>query len=238
VGGVISYLAIINGILAAFNTLPAFPLDGGRILRAILWGWKGNLRWATRIASRIGSGFGVVLVVLGALQFIQGNLIGGIWWCLIGIFLQNAARASYQQVLTRQIFEGEKVRRLMRLNPITVPPSISISQLVEKYFYPHQFKTFPVVENRDLLGYVSIEQVKEIPHREWDRHTVGELVQKSSPENTIPPETDVIKALAIMNRTRNSRLMVTEGGRLVGIVSLKDLLKLLSLKMDLENYGK
>ncbi len=236
VNGVIAYLAAINGILAGFNLVPAFPLDGGRMLRSVLWSWKGNLRWATRIASRIGSGFGMVLAFLGILQVLRGNFIGGIWWFMIGMFLQIAARASYQQVLTRQAFEGEKVRRFMKPNPVTVSPSISIKELVEEFLYKYYFKMFPVVENGRLLGCISTRKVKEIPRREWNQHTVGEFVWKCSSENTIDPETDALKALSIMSRTGNSRLMVVEGNRLIGIVSLKDMLALLSLKMDLEGY--
>ncbi len=236
VNGVIAYLAVINGILAGFNLVPAFPLDGGRMLRSALWGWKGNLRWVTRIASKIGSGFGMVLVFLGILNVLRGNFIGGIWWFMIGMFLQNAARVSYQQVLTRQAFEGEKVRRFMEPNPVTVSPSISIKELVEGFLYRYHFKMFPVVENGRLLGCISIQQVKGIPRQEWNQHTVGEFVQQCSSENTVDSETDALKALSIMSRTRNSRLMVVEGDRLVGIVSLKDMLTLLSLKMDLEGY--
>lgn len=236
INGVIGYLAFINGILAGFNLLPAFPLDGGRMLRSALWGWKKDLRWATRIASQIGSAFGMVMILLGILNVFFGNFIGGIWWFMIGVFMQNAARSSYQQILTRQAFEGEKVRRFMKPDIVTVSPSISIAQLVEDYIYKHHYKMFPVVENGRLMGCVNVQQVKEVPQQEWQQHTVGELMRQCSPENTIGPEADALKALSIMSRTRNSRLMVVEGDRLVGIVSLKDMLNLLSLKMDLEGY--
>ncbi len=236
VNGVIGYLAVINCVLAGFNLLPAFPLDGGRMLRSALWGWKGNLRWATRIASRIGTGFGTALVFFGIFQLLLGNVIGGIWWFLVGIFLQNAARGSYQQVLMRQALQGEKVRRFMEPNPITVPPSISIKELVEEFFYKYYFKMFPVVENGRLLGCITSQQVKGIPRPKWNQYTVGEFVLNCSSLNTIDPEADALKALSVMSRTGNSRLMVVEGDRLVGIVALKDMLTLLSFKMDLEGY--
>ncbi|MDP3028134.1 MAG: site-2 protease family protein [Deltaproteobacteria bacterium] len=236
INGVIGYLAFINGILAGFNLLPAFPLDGGRMLRSALWGWKKDLRWATRIASQIGSAFGMVMILLGILNVFFGNFIGGIWWFMIGVFMQNAARSSYQQILTRQAFEGEKVRRFMKPDIVTVSPSISIAQLVEDYIYKHHYKMFPVVENGRLMGCVNVQQVKEVPQQEWQQHTVSELMRRCSPENTIGPEADALKALSIMSRTQNSRLMVVEGDRLIGIVSLKDMLNLLSLKMDLDGY--
>jgi Zn-dependent protease/predicted transcriptional regulator len=236
VKGVIGYLAVINMVLAGFNLLPAFPLDGGRMLRATLWSWKGDLRWATSIASRIGTGFSMVMVFFGILQVLLGNFIGGIWWFMIGMFLQNAARGSYQQVLTRQAFKGEKVRRFMEPNPVTVPPSISIKELVEEFFYKYYFKMFPVVENGKLLGCITSQQIKGISRQEWSQHTVGELVWRCSLLNTIDPESDAMKALSHMSRTGTSRLMVVEDDRLVGIVALKDMLTLLSLKMDLEGY--
>jgi Zn-dependent protease len=235
VTGVVGYLAMINGILAGFNLLPAFPLDGGRVLRSILWGVKKNLRWATYISSRIGSGFGIFLIVLGVIQVFRGNFIGGMWWFLIGMFLQRAATMSYQQLVTRKALEGEPVRRFIKTEAVTVPPSISLEHLVEDYVYKHHFKMFPVVEDTDrLLGCVTTKQVKEIPREEWGQKTVGEIAAQCSPENTIEPQADAMKALSLMNRTGNSRLMVVENKRLVGIITLKDLLELLSLKVELE----
>ena len=235
INGVVQYLAMINGLLALFNLIPAFPLDGGRVLRSILWGWKKNLRWATRISSQIGSGFGILLIILGIFQFFSGNFIGGMWWFFIGMFLQGAAKMSYQQLLIRKSLEGETVRRFMKSDPVTVSPSISIRQLVEEYIYKYHFKLFPVVqESTQLVGCVTTREVKEIPQEEWSQKTVGEIAVKCSSENTISPETDAVEALSVMKRTDSSRLLVTEENRLMGVISLKDLLQFFSLKMELE----
>jgi Zn-dependent protease/predicted transcriptional regulator len=234
VSGVVSYLAFINLLLAGFNLLPAFPLDGGRVLRSILWNWKKNLRWATNIASRIGSGFGIALIVLGLLNVIRGNFVGGIWWFVIGMFLRGASRSSYQQVLIRKAFEGEHVRRFMTADPVSVPPSISLEALVEDYVYKYHYKMLPVVDDGRLVGCVTTRDVKEIPKHEWRTHLVGELAKSCSEENAIGPDEDAMKALSVMNRTGGSRLMVVEGTKLVGVVSLKDMLQFLSLKIDLE----
>jgi len=235
INGVVGYLAWINAILAGFNLLPAFPLDGGRVLRSILWGVKKNLRWATYVSSRIGSGFGILLIVLGVIQVFRGNFVGGMWWFLIGMFLQGAAKASYQQLLTRRALEGEPISRFMKTDAVTVAPSISLEHLVEDYIYKYHFKMFPVVEDHDrLLGCVTTKQIKEIPREEWSRRTVGDVASQCTPENTIGPHADAMKAVAIMKQTGNSRLMVVEGGRLVGIIALKDVLELLSLKVELE----
>ncbi|OPX19093.1 MAG: site-2 protease family protein [Desulfobacca sp. 4484_104] len=235
VNGVIAYLGLINVILAAFNILPAFPLDGGRVLRSILWGWKKNLRWATRISSQIGSGFGMVLILLAVLQILNGNFIAGMWWFLIGMFLRGAAQMSYQRVLTRQNLEGEPVRRFMQTDPVTVPSSLTVAELVDDYIYKYHFKMFPVVDNGKLIGCITTKQIKEIPREAWSHRTVAEIANRCSEQNTISPETDAVKALGLMSRSAMSRLMVTENGRLVGIIALKDLLNFLSLKMELED---
>jgi Zn-dependent protease/CBS domain-containing protein len=235
VNGVLGYLAYINLILAGFNILPAFPLDGGRVLRAILWGIKGNLRWATRVTSQIGSGFGILLIFLGILSFLQGNFIGGMWWFLIGLFIRGAAKASYQQLLTRRALEGEPVSRFMKSDPVTVKPSITLQELVEDYVYKYHFKMFPVVSNgNSLSGCVTTRQVKDVPREEWDRKTVGEIAGDCSTENTIDKNADAMEALSAMNRNGNSRLMVVDQGRLVGIIALKDMLSFLSLKVEME----
>jgi Zn-dependent protease/predicted transcriptional regulator len=235
--GVLQYLGGINGILAAFNLVPAFPLDGGRILRSILWGLGHNLRWATRISSKIGLIFAVALIGLGFLQVIQGNFIGGVWWILIGFFLQNAAKMSYQQLLAREVLQGEPVRRFMHGDPTVVSPALSIKQLVEDYFYTYHYKMFPVVSEGKLLGCISTQQVKGIPREDWESHTVGEFANSCDAGNSIPPDTDALKALEIMSRTNKSRLLITEGDHLVGILSLKDLLQFFSLKVELESPG-
>jgi Zn-dependent protease/CBS domain-containing protein len=232
--GVLFYLAWINVALAVFNLIPAFPLDGGRLLRAVLWGFRKNLQWATRITSRLGSGFGILLIALGLYSIIQGQFIGGIWWFLIGMFVRSAAQKSYQQLLTRKALEGEMVSRFMVTNPITVPPTTSLQQLVDHYIYRHHFKMYPIVEDGRLTGCVTLRQLKEVPHDQWNRVTVREVARPCSPAMNIPPDTDALQALSIMNRTGSSRLMVVVGDRLVGIIALKDLLQFLSLKLSLE----
>jgi Zn-dependent protease len=226
-------LAWINITLVIFNMVPAFPLDGGRVLRSILWHWKGNLRWATRITAGIGSAFGTALIVLGVLRFIVGDFFGA-WMALIGLFLRNAARLSYQQLLLRTALEGEPVSRFMKTDPVTVPRQISVRELVEEYFLRHHHKLYPVVEGDRLIGCVTTHDIKQLPREEWDRQTVGAIAQRRCEENSIAPDTDAMKALAAMSRGRASRLMVVDGDRLVGILTLKDLLEFFSLKMELE----
>lgn len=232
--GVLDYLAFINGLLAAFNLLPAFPLDGGRMLRAALWHFKGSLREATRMASRSGEIFGMVLMALGGLNVVTGNFIGGMWWFLIGLFLHGAARASFMQLLTRRAFEGEPVRRFMTPNPVTVSRDVTLQAFVDDYVYQTHHDLYPVVENGRLLGCIAARQLKGVPREQWPRLRVGEVFARCSPENTIAADTDSVKAMMRMRQNVSSRLMVVDGDRLVGIITLKDMLDLFALKMDLE----
>ena len=232
---VISYLAILNIILAVFNMVPAFPLDGGRVLRAVLWKWKGDVRWATRIASVMGTGFGYTLIVLGGFFFINGNFIPGAWWVMIGLFVRAASRASYRDLLMRRALEGEPVHKFMQRHTVTVPGDISVQELVEEYVYRYHYKTFPVMQNDDLLGVVTTRDVKEVPREEWLTSTARDIAEPCSAENCLGPYDDSMDALVRMRSTGKARLLVVDNGRLVGIVSLKDLLEFLALKIDLES---
>lgn len=236
--GVLVYLALINVLLAAFNMLPAFPLDGGRILRGALWSWKADLKWATRISSRIGSGFGIALIVLGALDFLMGNFLGGIWLVLIGLFLRGISQNSYKQLLMRQALKGEEVRRFMKDRPVTVPPSATLQELVDDYFLKYHHKFYPVTEDSRLKGCVSMEQVKETPRDQWTERKVEELAVECDDDNSIEADTDASKALNRMSKSKKSRLIVTERGKLAGVLSLKDLLTYLSMKTELEDVPK
>jgi Zn-dependent protease/predicted transcriptional regulator len=231
---IVSYLAVINLILAGFNLVPAFPLDGGRLLRSVLWHLKGDLKSATRFSAAIGSGFAVAMMLLGIVTGLSGRFIGGMWWLLIGLFLYGAARSSYQQLLMRRTFEGVPVRSFMRTDAVTVPREIPVTTLVERYVYRHHFKMFPVVDGDHLRGCVTTRDIKELPRDQWPNQTVGSITKPCSADNTIGPDDDALQAFAAMSRTGSSRMLVVEGDHLVGIVSLKDLFGLLSVKLELD----
>jgi Zn-dependent protease/CBS domain-containing protein len=234
VSGVFRYLRTINFVLAGFNLLPAFPLDGGRLLRAGLWKWRNSIRRATRIASRIGGGFGIALIVLGFISIIRGAFVGGMWWILIGFFLRGASRMSYQKLLMTETLKGEPVSRFMNTEVVTVPPQATIEELVEDYVYRHHYKLFPVASDGRLEGCITTRQIKEIPREEWSQHTVRELAGNCDAGNTVASSDDATTALSKMHQNGHSRLMVVDDGKLAGIISLKDLLRFLSLKLDLE----
>lgn len=234
VNGVFRYLSWINWVLAGFNLVPAFPLDGGRILRSALWHWKKDLRWATRISTSLGSAFGVFLSLCGVFYFFMGAFMAGLWYFLIGMFLQGAAHMSYQRLLMTRALEGESIQHFMKPKPITVPSSINIQSLVEDYVYKYHFKFFPVVKNGKLLGCISTQEIKQIPREKWSQYQVAQVLKPCSPENAVMPDTDATKVLSLMHQTNKSRMMVVEGEKLLGIITLKDLLKFISLKMELE----
>jgi Zn-dependent protease/predicted transcriptional regulator len=234
VNGVLWYLAWINVLLLAFNLMPAFPLDGGRVLRSALWAWKKNLHWATRIAAGIGTAFGFVLMGLGILDFFRADFIGGIWLFIIGLFIRGASQTSYRQVVVREALAGESVRRFMTQNPVIVSPSATIRTIVDDFLYKYPYKFYPVVSDGHLLGCLNIDQVKQVPKEEWERRTAESVVAPCSQENVIAPETDAAKALATMSKNQVSRLMVVDHGQLLGVVALKDLVNYLSRKLELE----
>lgn len=234
VTGVLGYLATINLILAIFNMVPAFPLDGGRVLRAVLWGWKGRYIWATRIASTFGSAFGLFLILLAVLSVLSGNFIAGMWWFLIGLFVRGAAQGSYQQTLMRQTLQDVPVSRLMTPDPVTVVPDLSLADLVDDFFYKHYFKTFPVVEGQRLVGCVNLRDVKEVPRETWPEASVRDIMRDCSEENTVEPKDDAGTVLTAMLRSRTPRMLVAEAGRVVGIVSQSDILRFLAIKLNLE----
>lgn len=235
---VLWYLGGLNWVLAAFNLVPAFPLDGGRMLRAALWGWRGDPIWATRTAARAGNAFGILLIVLGLIDAIRGDFLGGLWSFLIGMFLRGAADAAYRQTLARQILGGQPVSRFMSPQPIAVTPDVSIRELVEDFVYRYHHKTFPVVRDGRLVGCVSAAQLGAIDRSQWQQRRVADIMERCSADNLVTPDTDALEAMSKMQRGGRSQLLVVRNGQLVGILSLRDLLDFFALKLELEGGGR
>lgn len=216
---------------------------GRRVTLFRLFGFEVRLdaSWliiAALLAAAVGGGFGIVLMLFAVWQWFAGNFVGAMWYFLIGLFLRGAAQASYQQLTIRAALEGEPVRRFMNAHPVPVPSNISLEELVNDYVYRYHHKMFPVLNaSEKLAGCVTTSQVKAYPRDEWSRHSVQEVLQPCTPDNTLTPDADAVKALSKMKNSGLSRLMVVEGDRLVGIIALKDLLGLLAAKVDLEGEG-
>ncbi|SCZ55568.1 site-2 protease family protein [Thiohalomonas denitrificans] len=232
VAGVILYLAYLNFLLAAFNVIPAFPLDGGRILRSILWGIRKDLDWATRVAVQIGAGFGWVLVALGIWALFNGNPVGGVWWILIGLFLRTAAYGSYRQMKIKERLKGVPVQSLMDRYPVRVPSNTSLSDLVNRFSqgYPHTM--FPVVEEDRLVGCVDANLAKRVPRSEWNEHTVMDYAHGCPVEDSLTPDSDAESALSAMSRRGDQLLMIVEHGILRGTLSLADLRRRVTMDSD------
>jgi Zn-dependent protease/CBS domain-containing protein len=233
--GTVGFLSFANSLLGVINLVPGFPLDGGRALRAALWRWTGDIGRATRLASRVGSIFGLVLILGGVFHVVTGNVVVGIWWVVLGLFLRGAAGASYYEIIARTMLHGEPLSRFMTPNPEAVSADLPLDELVEKHFYRSLHDIYPVVQDARLVGCISSKQITGIPQGQWKQVTVRDLAAPCTAENTLNANADALDALSRMSRTGHTRLMVVEGDRLVGIVTLKDLLKLITLRLNLED---
>ncbi len=221
------YLAWLNLVLAIFNLVPAYPLDGGRMLRAGLWAWRRDIHKATYIAALIGRGFGIGLIVIGVVTALGGYPVSGLWWVLIGMFLRFAADNSYKQLLLRERMGGATVSRFMSERPVTVNPDTTLRDLLEQYVYKYHHKLYPVVEDGEdeLLGCVNTSQLNGLSTDTWERARVRDISRSCDPDTTVTADSAASQALSLMLRTGNSRLVVTDGHRLAGVVTLKDLLR-------------
>jgi Zn-dependent protease len=233
--GILAYTCAINWALAGLNLIPAFPLDGGRLLRSALWCWKQNCPIATGMAYWMGSGFGGILMLLALREFVTGNFVEAIWWFLMGMFLREFAQSAYRHLLMRTALKGKSVRCFMKVNPVTVPSAISLQELADGYFYPCHCNMFPVISgSQRLAGYVTTAQLKNVPREEWGRHSVQAVIQPCSLGNTVKPESDTVDALSKMNTLGLSGLVVVDGNDLAGVIVLKDLVYFLTLVLDVE----
>lgn len=229
------YLFVANLVLAGFNLLPGFPLDGGRVLRAWLWGRWANLHRATRAAARAGRLTGAGLMVLGLAQIflLPGAFVGGAWLMLIGLFLRQAAASSYQMTAIEEMLRDITVGELMHAPPVSVPADLPLDKLVEDFFYRYRFTSFPVERDSELLGLVHINQVKGIPPREWATRAVHEVMSPKESLLVVAPEDPAIDVFRQMSQTGMSKVPVVEGGHLVGLVAVRDILQLFRIKSHL-----
>lgn len=236
--GITGYLAFINFALGIFNLIPAFPLDGGRVFRSILWGWKHDLNWATNVATRVGSGFGFALMFLGIIAIIFGRLLGGFWLIIIGWFLHRAALSMRTQFYVGKELQGETVSKFMKTDPICVSQDITIKEFVDQFVYHSYHHLYPVTERGNLVGYISLKEVKVLPHEAWGTTAVKQVMVPSSTFQTVSPETSAAEAMNLLQHAEASVLFVVKEKELVGILTSQDLFKLISLKLELEQASR
>ncbi len=231
---ILSYLALINIVLLIFNMIPGFPLDGGRVFRAIWWARTGDVNRATRVASNIGKGFAIFLIVFGFFQIITGNFVGGLWSVLIGVFVQQAAESGYQQLLMKKALEGVKIGDVMSRNVVTVPDGMTITEAVEKYFFKYHFVSFPVMSDGRVVGLLALHNVRDVNKEKWDETRVREVMFKIGAGDCLSPDDSATDALTRMLSDHFGRFPVLDKkGELVGIVSRRDIMKLLEFKAGL-----
>lgn len=226
------YLSWVNLLLAGFNLLPAFPLDGGRVLRALLW-WLLDLERATRIATLMGHATAAAFIILGVLAAFTGRPVDGLWLILVGWFLDQAAGASYQQMLLRHALRGVRVRDIMTPDPVTLDTELTLEEAVAQYFLPRKHGGYPVVYGERLLGILTLHDLKQVPREKWPTTRVREAMTPIARAHTMRPEAPAYEALARMTQAGVGRLLVLDGaGELVGILTRSDLLQVIRLRQD------
>ena len=229
---VAAYLGYINAILGAFNLLPGFPMDGGRVLRAIVWKATGDLRRATRAASLVGQFIAFFLIFIGIIRFFRGDL-GGLWLVLIGWFLHNASIQGYSQVLLKQSLEGLKARDLMSNEFLLVEPELSVETLVQEYVLKKRERVFLVVKEGKLLGLVCLEDIKKFPRERWPELRVQDIMTPAEKIISVTPESTGTQVLQHLAEAEINQVPVLDNGQVVGIICRNDLLKIMQLRAEL-----
>lgn len=230
------WLSGINLTLALFNLVPGFPLDGGRVLRSAIWKLTSDVENATRFASYGGQIFAVLLILAGFVSVLFGN-VGGIWFILIGWFLNNAAEGSYQQMLLTKSLENYIVSQIMNRNVIAIPVSATLDHLLEEYFFRYRYGRFPVVDDTfarpKLVGMITLHDIREVPRENWGETNVGDVMEKITGDMCIDPEKKVLDALYQMSRSHKGQLMVTEDSELVGMITKGEIMRLIQLQYEM-----
>ena len=228
------WLGMGNIMLAIFNLIPGFPLDGGRILRAFLWDRWGDLTRATTVVSRIGNGFALFLIIFGAMQFlITQSYISGLWLIFIGLFMKQSNVGSYQAVMLRRALAGVQVREIMTENAVSVDWLMPVDQFVHDYIYKHQFANFPVFSRDEFIGMVSLEGVKTVSKDLWGFKQIRDIMTPAEQVQCLKPDDDATEALTRMISDDIGQMPVVEDGRFKGIVSRRDIMHLFKIKSDL-----
>jgi Zn-dependent protease len=227
VDGVAAWLGYINLVLLAFNLLPALPLDGGRMLRAALWGARRDFAAATRIAAAIGRGFGYLLIAGGIAMLVFLDSFSGAWLAFMGWFLLGAASAEARYLAVRDALGGLRVRDLMVREPTTVPPTLSLGEFMDDVVRNRRYTTYPVVESGRAVGLLPFRCVAQFPRREWDEHSVRECMVPVEDVPVLEEDEELIEALEELSEGDLNRGLVIDGDRLVGFLSITDLARAL-----------
>jgi Zn-dependent protease/CBS domain-containing protein len=229
---IISYMAYINLLLGAFNLLPGFPLDGGRVLRSIIWGSTGSLSRATDIAGRVGQLFGWLFIGVGVFFLVQGDIFNGLWIAFVGWFLNSAADASRKEITLRERLSHFKVRELMNVNIETIRPETTVSEMVMNVFRRQPGRAVPVCRDDRLVGIVTITDVKKIPQDQWEATPV-ERIMTTSPLYTVAPEDNLNTAMQLIAHHDINQVLIKENEKCAGLLSRADIIRFIQMSHEL-----
>jgi Zn-dependent protease/CBS domain-containing protein len=231
----IAYLAYANALLAAFNILPGFPLDGGRVFRSIIWSSTGDLVKATNIAATVGRifGWGFILLGIAAIFFLQGGLVSGIWLAVIGWFLNSAADTSRTDATLREHLTGVSVNQVMDKQVETISPNTPISELVQNMFMQKRKRAISVVDGERLVGIVTISDVKHVSQDRWPSTPVSQIMHRE-PIHTVKPEDDLNAAWRLIAQYDLNQVPVLSQDKLVGCLTRADIVNYLHVSQELK----
>jgi Zn-dependent protease/CBS domain-containing protein len=233
-GAVSGYLAFINLAVGIFNMLPGYPLDGGRVLRSALWAKSRNVLTATRRAATAGTYIAFGLFALGGLSILLGGFVQGVWFIIIGWFLRNSSEQAYQQVLLKNTLEGSKVGDVLNRAYVSAPPDMSVQQLVTEHILGQGQRCVPIVVAGDLLGLVSMTNIRAIPADQWQTTSVFRAMTTRERLLIVSPDDSVTTALEMMATHNVHQLPVIDSSRtFIGFITRADVLRLISVRTEL-----
>jgi Zn-dependent protease/CBS domain-containing protein len=227
------WLARINLTLALFNLLPGFPLDGGRVFRAVVWRWTGSFHRATQTASFTGQMVAFGFIGLGVLVALKGNIVGGVWMAFIGWFLENAARVSYAQASLGELLRGVTVADAMRRDSPRVAGDLPLDRLVHEEVLGKGRRCFLVADNSHLRGLVTLHEVKAVPRERWGQVRVEEVMARPDRLATVSPQEDLVVALQKMDDANVAQMPVVAGDELLGMLSREHVLHYIRVRGEL-----
>jgi Zn-dependent protease len=229
----VEYLALINVVLAIFNLVPGFPLDGGRVLRAIIWGSSKDFQRATMLAANTGRFFGYAMIFYGIWRMLTGDLFEGIWIAFVGWFLESAAAAQIQQTMVKGLLVGHKVSEVMNRNFEPLPGSTTLEELVEKHVLGTGRRAFIVGHNGAPVGLLTLTGIRQIPRTNWPITTAEQAMIPFEQVKTITPTAELWTAFEKMGRDGVNQLPVVDDGHMVGMLSRDDIVDYLRLLQQL-----
>ena len=227
------WLGVINIALAVFNMIPGFPLDGGRVLRAIIWWINGDAGRATRIAARTGQAIAFIFIIVGLFRFFNGAGFGGLWMTFIGWFLLDAARSSYLQVETIDRLRGVRVADVMARDWPVIDANVDLQKFVDDHLLRSAHRCFVVEEDGKVVGLATPHEVKDVDRARWPRVPVREVMLPLDRLHSVQPNLPVTDALERMGHEDVNQLFVMSNRHLDGIISRGNILRLLQTRVEL-----